>query len=782
MTRRWVQLVLLSAACCLWLPWAVPRLHPAARLRLIYDRAGYIDAARKFAAANVMMDLSRWRAAAEAETLNKNQDLRLMMPNDEMAKHFPDAGVHIFLYPPDRAGNATFTFRPDMAPISWKLPVPEEPVRSAQVDQDRAMHELAGADASHYNEIIVGSAGPQGTEFKWQMAENGTDSAHIAINEVVRNGRVWKAETVYKLPDSIARKLDKFPVTRFTRGCIWSAILFLAVVIPVIREGSGRVGRAMKEGAAIMFGLTAAIGVSLTVILEWGSDPTTESTAMGILATVLATTVLGIPFYLMFAATALNARLHPMRVRSMRLLGSRWALSRSVGAEAFSGWMAAPVFVALPMLISLVTGAPAFGGYDDGLLLNRFPALLASCGIAQQALLGVVALFGLMIPLSLRYLNRHHGMRSRLLVPWVSVALAFVTFTTISGPFREALRANLIWAALQGAVSVWLYFRFGMLSSVVAYGLGNFLNSACCLLAQPAAPLGAHGMEILAWFAGFGLVAGLVMWKAPEATVELFGETGMRNRARSRREELLAEFNVARTAQQRMLPTRAPEIAGFSLSASCDPAREVGGDLYDFLPLRDGRWGIGVADVSGKGVPAALYMTLTKGLLCAAAQESSEPGAILGVVNRHLRTVTKKKMFVTMALGVLNPETRLVEYARAGHNPVVWRRFATKETRWLGGPGIGLGIAGAALFGKTLKTETVALEPGDALVFYSDGLTEAMNDEQEQFGEDRLARAVEMTDGLHAEATRDSILKDVKRFLNGGNSQDDLTIAVLRVD
>jgi sigma-B regulation protein RsbU (phosphoserine phosphatase) len=175
-------------------------------------------------------------------------------------------------------------------------------------------------------------------------------------------------------------------------------------------------------------------------------------------------------------------------------------------------------------------------------------------------------------------------------------------------------------------------------------------------------------------------------------------------------------------------------------------------------------------------------MTLTKGLLCAAAQDSGDPRQILAAVNKHLRTVTKRKMFVTMAFGVLDPAARRLEYVRAGHNPVVWRRPAAGETRFLGGNGIGLGIAGPALFAKTLATETLDLEPGDALVFYSDGLTEAMNEGLEQFGEERLAAAVERADGTDATATRDSILEEVSRFLDGGHSQDDLTIAVLRVD
>jgi sigma-B regulation protein RsbU (phosphoserine phosphatase) len=123
-----------------------------------------------------------------------------------------------------------------------------------------------------------------------------------------------------------------------------------------------------------------------------------------------------------------------------------------------------------------------------------------------------------------------------------------------------------------------------------------------------------------------------------------------------------------------------------------------------------------------------------------------------------------------------------MDYVRAGHNPVVWRRLKARETRLLSGGGIGLGIAAPALFGKTLAIETLDLAPGDALVFYSDGLTEAMNESLEQFGEERLMAAVERADGTDATAARDSILEEVRRFLGGVHAQDDLTIAVLRVN
>ena len=250
---------------------------------------------------------------------------------------------------------------------------------------------------------------------------------------------------------------------------------------------------------------------------------------------------------------------------------------------------------------------------------------------------------------------------------------------------------------------------------------------------------------------------------------------------RGEREKLQAEFSVARRAQEGMLPESPPEIPGYSIAASCTPSLEVGGDLYDFLQLPDGRIGIGVADVSGKGVPAALYMTLTKGLLASVGQDSSELATIVGEVNRHLHGVTRKKVFVTMALGFLNPETRSLQCIRAGHNPMVWRQTAKNITTLVSPPGLGLGITGSRIFSSQLKVEEMALAEGDAVVFYSDGITEAMNSRLEQFGEERLMNAVEKTDQLNAAATRDSILSAVREFLGGVHPQDDMTLVVLRV-
>jgi len=230
-----------------------------------------------------------------------------------------------------------------------------------------------------------------------------------------------------------------------------------------------------------------------------------------------------------------------------------------------------------------------------------------------------------------------------------------------------------------------------------------------------------------------------------------------------------------------MLPQAMPEIPGYSIAASCTPSLEVGGDLYDFLNLQDGRIGIGVADVSGKGVPAALYMTLTKGLLSSVTKSSSDLGPVVEEVNRHLHGVTRKKVFVTMALGFLDAQKRALQCVRAGHNPMVWRQKDKGVTTLVTPGGLGLGITASKIFSTQLEVEELALAEGDAVVFYSDGITEAMNRSLEQFGEQRLMEAVERTDNLEATAAHDSILGEVRSFLDGVHPQDDMTLVVLRV-
>jgi serine phosphatase RsbU (regulator of sigma subunit)/anti-sigma regulatory factor (Ser/Thr protein kinase) len=204
------------------------------------------------------------------------------------------------------------------------------------------------------------------------------------------------------------------------------------------------------------------------------------------------------------------------------------------------------------------------------------------------------------------------------------------------------------------------------------------------------------------------------------------------------RERIETELRVARTIQQTLLPKELPALDGWDILAHWQPAREVSGDFYDFLYLEDGRLGVIIADVTDKGVPAALVMATTRALLRAAAERLVAPGDVLARANDVLCPDIPPKMFVTCLYAVIDPATGLVRYANAGHDMPYLRRAAggVEELRARGMP---LGL----LPGMPYEEKEVFLQPGDTLLLYSDGLVEAHNTQRTMLGFPQLRSLIE---------------------------------------
>jgi sigma-B regulation protein RsbU (phosphoserine phosphatase) len=240
---------------------------------------------------------------------------------------------------------------------------------------------------------------------------------------------------------------------------------------------------------------------------------------------------------------------------------------------------------------------------------------------------------------------------------------------------------------------------------------------------------------------------------------------------RAARETMSREAQEARLMQQALLPKSSPYIPGFVISGLSIPARAVGGDWYDFIPFPDGRWGLVLADVSGKGTAAALLMSATRGMLRSLAEACCTPGEVLTKLNGLLVEDFPAGRFVTLVYGVLDPATRTLTFANAGHlHPLIsdehGARFVDTER------GLPLGLS----CGDYSET-TVTLSPGSRLVFYSDGITEAVNETDEEYGLDRLARHVASPD-----ASAVSVVDDVRGFANGMSLNDDASVVFVGVN
>jgi len=461
---------------------------------------------------------------------------------------------------------------------------------------------------------------------------------------------------------------------------------------------------------------------------------------------------------------------------TVELLTQRRFFSRAAGGSVAVGLLCGIGIAAIPYWIaasSLFPGSVLVFRSVDGLVAPSPAAVAWDLSAAVVA----VGVFGFWFPLVDKW--RPPVLRWALVAAVVMVAIGR-TVTPFSTP-----GANLFAAFPIVAAFLLLYVKTDLLATMTAMVAAKAVLAPCVILAQPGGSVRALALPLLLIWAVVlavslhSAVRGREEEEHPVSPPVL--EPVEEGNTKTGRMRLEAEFEVARKAQQDALPPAAPAVEGYSIAASCEPAQQVGGDLYDYFSLADGRLGIAVADVSGKGVPAALYMMVTKGLLAATTRDSSDLAYILQQVNRHLYTTCKKKVFVTLAAVALDPVAGRLQHARAGHNPIVWRRTGRGETMVLKPPGVGLGMTPGERFNRSLKVEELQLESGDAIVLYSDGITEAMDSELRQFGEGRLIRAVESTDGQAAEESRAAILRELAAFTNGTPARDDVTLVVLRV-
>jgi sigma-B regulation protein RsbU (phosphoserine phosphatase) len=246
------------------------------------------------------------------------------------------------------------------------------------------------------------------------------------------------------------------------------------------------------------------------------------------------------------------------------------------------------------------------------------------------------------------------------------------------------------------------------------------------------------------------------------------------------KQQLDADLRVASEIQRMLLPVRAPLLKNFQLAGANQPARQVGGDYYDFLPLSDSCLGIVIADVSGKAVPGALVMATCRSVIRAEARIDRSPQEVLRRVNQLVKSDLREDMFVTIIYGILDAERRTFTFARAGHDPVLWHHAASASVEVMAPKGVAVGLAQTERFNHCLEQRELACEPGDVLLLYTDGLTESLNPGGKEFGRDQLIDTLRTCAASSAEEISRAIFDRVHRFTGEGPAHDDQTLIVAR--
>ncbi|MBL7994531.1 SpoIIE family protein phosphatase [bacterium] len=239
------------------------------------------------------------------------------------------------------------------------------------------------------------------------------------------------------------------------------------------------------------------------------------------------------------------------------------------------------------------------------------------------------------------------------------------------------------------------------------------------------------------------------------------------------------ELNVGRRIQQSLLPSKSPDIPNLDIAGVSIPALSVGGDYFDYIPLDDGRLLIAVGDVSGKGVSAALYMSKIQGMIQIASRLYSSPRQILIEVNKWMYHGMERQSFVTIILALVDTYKKTITICRAGHNPVIALHHG--KLKLIQCKGLGVGLVTGEKFEDNLDEQVEKLDEDNAFIFYTDGITEAMNTQQEEFGDDKLYDMVQTNTNLSSQDLLNKIVSEVGAFCRNAEQHDDITLVIVKV-
>ena len=240
------------------------------------------------------------------------------------------------------------------------------------------------------------------------------------------------------------------------------------------------------------------------------------------------------------------------------------------------------------------------------------------------------------------------------------------------------------------------------------------------------------------------------------------------------------DLEIARDIQRILLPAEAPAINGFQISGINVPARQVSGDYFDYIHVDDERLGVAIADVSGKGVPASLIMAICRSVLRAEAVRNPSPADVLRKVNRQLYPDIKEDMFISMAYLILDHERNGITLARAGHDAPLLYKQESQTVTPVKSPGMVVGIDSGNVFDRLTADFAIRLERDDCLVLYTDGVTEALNTEGDEFGLERTIQAVRASASNGAPAIVKKLIGDVRDFTGSHPQNDDITLIAIR--
>jgi hypothetical protein len=584
--------------------------------------------------------------------------------------------------------------------------------------------------------------------------------------------------TSYQMNRVIDRNEVKGPGDRRSKDIagILMTIVWAIIIITLIVRFAKRLRKDELEfKRALWIGMVLALLVFIMVAINvWHEGTWVSLLVGGGLAAVFV--FLGILIALPIAESQ-NRAVWPEKLAAFDLLFQGKILLRETGTAILrSFFLVGFTLLVFGLLILAVTTLNV--GYIslDSNMINVFQNPTRGISVILENIL-LTAFLGLTIlsfwPSFLKEKFRNSTLLLVLLV--VSFNLGGLQFSFFNPPLLALLLVlpiSFTWAVI--------VYKYDLLTILFSFMGTKLLLDLALVLLKPEGLFSLPGMIVII-FAVLFFLWGIYLVFCPRSAEDYDSYVPEYVSRIAERERLSKELEIARSVQMRFLPQKIPKFPSLEIVSLCQPAMEVGGDYYDFIQIDDRYMSVLIGDVSGKGVSAAFYMTMVKGIIKTLSKKIRKPAILLAEANEIFCENTPRNVFITIIYGIFDLKEKTLTIASAGHNPLIIWKKETNTTQMVNPRGIALGLDKGQRYESIIEEITIPIAAGDVFVFYTDGVSESMNTREEIFGEERLCEIIKKSAHLPPRIIQKNIVESVSRFSGKAPQHDDFTMVVVKV-
>lgn len=623
-----------------------------------------------------------------------------------------------------------------------------------------------------YDEPLDDSGGyTRNNIFKWHL-EKKIAGEYVTLIVNFKEGDHISIDINHKIPKDYAREKEEYDWFGITSVIIILFFIILVVIhfIRRLRADMIDLRRGIMPGIIVSAGYVFFLTFEIMVVAD-------QSILEALIAILIVTPFIGGGLWILYSiGLAVTRDAYPDKL----IVLDAWKKKRffpDLGRSILQGMTLVFIVLGVVSLLEYV-GVNYLSGYfkmtahESAMWSSPFPSLLPFISDFISSFYIVTVLFLFFASIIKQYFNNSK---------WIVIIVPVVSmFMGLSFPHIFPLGFNLVINLVVGIIFSLFFIRYDFFSVVVAsMGIPVFIYGTMMLGTNVT-------LYIMHGFILYGIIGLLFIF----AILCFFGEPPAKKDSTYvppylkrvyERERIKRELEIAREVQASFLPREKPQIQGIDVATLCLPAREIGGDYYDFIELGKKKLGVAIGDVSGKGTSAAFYMTLTKGFFKSQAKYVDSPMQVLKNMNELFYDNVERGVFISMIYSIFDLEKKQMTFSRAGHNPMILRRSGKGEAEEMCPAGIALGLERGYIFSKTIQQKSIPIHSGDVFLFYTDGLNEALNPAHEEYGETRLRSAVEKNSHLPVELLLDNIEEDIYYFTGRAPQYDDMTAVVIKI-